>query len=79
MKTYTFTWRHAPYYGKTMSRVRFDSKSAIWDRHLPNDEILQFMSLVASLSFSITPFCNPCCRLIKCGKLIARQATYQGV
>lgn len=71
-KTYTLTWKHDPYFGSTLSRCRFDSTNTfMWNWNLPNDKILQFMNL---LSRSVAAY-----RLVKCGRLVARSATYQGV
>lgn len=75
LKTYTMTWRHAEFYGSTLSRVRFDSLGVYWNSDLPNDKLLQFISVMNRGAFRSGAFL----RLVKCGKLVARQATYQGV
>ena len=70
--TYTLTWKHAPLYGSTLSRCKFESFNiGMWNPNLPNNKVLQFMNL---LSRSVLAF-----RLVKNGRLIARAATYQGV
>lgn len=73
MKTYTLTWLSSMGF-KPICRCRFDSLCALYDSDLPNDKILQFCRLVSRPSWF-----DSCARLIKCGKLVARQATYQGV
>lgn len=78
MKTYTLTWHSNSFYGcgYTLHRCRYDSLClAFWNSSLPNDKILQFMNFVMLRdNFRRNYF-----RLIKCGHLVARSATYQGV
>lgn len=77
-KIYTLTWRHKPFFGSTLSRVRFDYKSVYWPWHrfhsiMRFDEIFAFCALLFC-RVDVYPF-----RLTKAGKLVARSATYQGV
>lgn len=74
MKSYTLTWRHSSFYGSTRSRCRFDSLCVFWKHDMKNDKLAQFLRV---MSFVMSG--NSSLRLIKCGKLVARQATYQGV
>lgn len=71
-KVYTLTWRTWPkdiLYKNPVRRCRFEVGSYYW---------------IASYDTAIGNFCRliplfDCLRLIKCGRLVARAATYQGV
>lgn len=80
MKTYTLTWKHSSFYGSTLSRCRFDPSAVIWpfmlqvnSEPVTDSPVLAFMHLCCSLLSSCSY------RLSSCGRLVARQATYNGV
>lgn len=78
-KTYTLSWKHKPFFGSTLSRVRFDYKCVYWPwkrfyHELQFDEIFAFCALLSRGLGDFRPL-----RLTKSGKLVARSATYRGV
>ena len=80
MKTYTLTWRHSPFYGSTLSRCRFDSSAVVWPFMLRADSVPVTESpVLAFMHLCCFPLSSCSYRLSSCGRLVARQATYQGV
>lgn len=80
MKTYTLTWKHAPFYGSTLSRCRFEPSAIAWPFivraggvRVTESPILAFMYICCRVDYPRSY------RLSSCGRLIARSATYQGV
>lgn len=74
MKTYTLTWRAgSPSYNR-LKRCCFCCGSFYWTRH-SEDAIHNYCHLVTEVFYE--DFRQS--RLIKCGRLVARQATYQGM
>lgn len=72
MKTYTLTWTHSPYYGSTRSRCRFTEGSFLWNERI--------CDAVGNFAFRLSSMVEPLgVRLVSCGRLVARSATYQGV
>lgn len=72
MKIYTLTWKHASFFGSTISRCRFDRNCPYWPpRAYPLD-------VVGAFALALDLY-NNAFRLSSCGKLVARSATYQGV
>lgn len=75
MKTYTLTWKHEPFFGSTLSRMRFDSNALYWTDGNFETTLEHFIHRCVEMS----PLSYAGARLICCGRLVARFATYQGV
>lgn len=79
MKTYTLTWRHSPLFGSVLSRCRFEPSAVRWPFMLNADSSPVTESPILAFMFICCRFKQSTHRLSSCGRLVGRQATYQGV
>lgn len=77
-KTYTLIWKHKPFFGSTLSRVRFDISSVYWPWSRFHHE-MQFDTIFAFSAIMSRRSDVAGLRLLKAGRLVARSATYLGV